>query len=171
MPYREYECVVQCKETDAIELEIALPVQELQSEGLHLVVEEIVAQHKGGLLLHDLVHNHRRLLGVIVGIAAEAQHNVGHHHGGEAPDDIQIGHVVQQAALAAHYEVDLCLEEYAKDADHEACSHIGHTLWPELSVGQNTQREYLVMQLKQIRQIGLRSGATVVIKMGLNQSS
>lgn len=131
----------------------------MQCEGLHLVVEEIVAEHESGFLLHYLVHYHRGLLGMIVGIAAETQHDVGHGHGGETPGDIQMGTIVEQAALAAHNEVDLRLEKDGKDADYETCRHIGYTLWSKLSIGEDTQGEDLVVQLKQIRQIGLRCDA------------
>lgn len=96
---------------------------------------------------------------MIVGIAAETQHNVGHGHGGETPGDIQMGTIVEQATFAAHNEIDFRLEEYGKDADNETRGHIGYTLWSKLAIGEDTQREDLVVQLKQIRQIGLRGDA------------
>lgn len=99
---------------------------------------------------------------MIVGIAAQPQHNVGHDHGGKAPDHIQIGNIVQQAALAADYKVDLCLEEYAEYADHKTGRHIGYALWSEFAIGYHAQCEYFVVQLEQIRQIGLRCAATEI---------
>lgn len=126
-------------------------MQELQCEGLHLVVEEIVAEHKSGFLLHYLVHNHGRLLGMIVGIAADTQHDVGHDHRGQTPRDIEMRTIVQQRTLASHNELDLGLQEYGKDADDEAGSHVGYTLWSKLPVGEHAQCEDLVVQLEQIR--------------------
>lgn len=158
--YGEYEGIVQGEQADAIELKVSFPVKELQREWLHFVVEQIVAEHEGWFLLHYLVYNHGWFLGVVIGVAAQSQDDIGHYHGGEAPNDEQIGNIVQQPALAAHYEVDLGFQENTKNAHHEAGRHVGYTLWSEFPISYHAEREDFVVQHKQVRQIGLRSASS-----------
>lgn len=143
--HRKNKSIVQGKQSNAVKLKVAFPVKELQGKGLHFVIKQIIAQHKGWLLLHDFVDNHRRLLGVIVGIAAQPEHDVGHHHGGEAPNHVQVGHIVQQPALAADYKVDFGFQENPKDAHHKAGRHIGYALWPELPIGYHAERQDFIV--------------------------
>lgn len=158
--YWEYKSIVQGEQPDAIELEVSFPVKELQREWLHFVVKQIVAQHEGWFLLHYLVYNHGWLLRVVIGVAAQSQDDISHYHGGEAPNDEQIGNIIQQPALSTHYEVDLGFQENTKNANYEAGRHVGYTLWSEFPISYHAEREDFVVQHEQVRQIGLWSVAS-----------
>jgi len=154
--HRENKSVVQGKKSYSIELEKPLPVKKLQCKRLHFVVEEIVAQHEGRFLLHYLMDNHRRLFGVIIGIATKPEHDICNHHCGKAPNHIQMGHIIQQATLSAHNKVNLGFQENPENAHHKTGRHIGYALWAELAICYHTKRQDFIMKLKEIWQIGLR---------------
>jgi len=68
--------------------------------------------------------NHRRLFGVIIGIATKPEHDICNHHCGKAPNHIQMGHIIQQATLSAHNKVNLGFQENPENAHHKTVCNV-----------------------------------------------
>lgn len=157
--YRKYKRIVQGEQTNTVKLKISLPVKELQRKGFHFVVVQVIAQHEGRFLLHYFMHNHGRLLGKTVGIAAQTQHQIGHDHRCEAPDHEQNDDIIQQTTLATHHKENFGQQEDAKNSDDKAHRHIGNTLRPIFGIGDDAQRKNFIVKFKQFGQIAFRGGS------------
>ena len=76
-----------------------------------------------------------------------------YHHHSQTPDDIHHGHIIKQIILSTHHKGDFGLQKNAVDCNDKANAHIGYTLRSIFRIGQHTQRENLVVQLKDVRQV------------------